>query len=302
MKKIKFKKRNSYNRESIVCLVIAGLMTFACLFPIWIAFCASISQERDLVMNGYPIWIPENYTFGAYQYLYYAQGSFILRSLRITLLSVLIGTVMSLAVSICYGYALAQKKAEFELQRVFSFLLWFASMFSGGILPWYILCTRYYGLSNNIWALTIPSLMTTFHVYLLRNNFKGVPAELYESAKLDGASHFQCMIHIAIPLAKVGIVTVAMFTALRYWNDFHLSLYLGTKRDYYSLQKLLYEMLSNLQQMFQTTDVPMAEQVALAPNTARMAFTLLTILPVLFIYPFAQKYLVQGVTTGAVKG
>lgn len=300
---MKRKRRSAYNRESIVCLAIAGFMTFACLFPIWIAFCASISQERDLVMNGYPIWIPENPTSGAYQYLIYVQGKAILRSLKVTISTTVLGTIISLCVTICYGYAVAQKEEDFELARVFAFLAWFSTMFSGGILPWYILCTRYYGMVNNIWALILPATMTTFHMFLIRNNFKAVPAELYESAELDGASQAQRMFYIAIPLAKVGIVTVAMFTALRYWNDFHLSLYLGTQREYYTLQKLLYQMLTNLSQMFQeTANIPMAEQVAVAPNTARMAFTLLTVMPVLIVYPFAQKYLVQGVTTGAVKG
>ncbi len=299
---MKRKKKSSLNRESWVCIVIAGLFALACFFPLWVAFCASISEEADLIKNGYPIFIPANANLGAYEYLIISQGKGILRALGITVLSTAAGTVISLIVMICYGYAAAQKAEVFEFSSAISFFAWFTTIFSGGILPWYILCTRYYGLSNNIWALTLPAAMSTFHMFILRNSFKAVPAELYEAAKIDGASYAKCMFVIALPLAKVGIVTVAMFTALRFWNDFHLSLYLGTKREYFTLQKLLYNMLTNLTEMFNNTDIPLAAQVTAAPNTARMALTLLTVLPVIVVYPFAQKYLVQGVTVGAVKG
>ncbi len=300
--KINRKKNiNPFDKESRVCYIVAAIIAILCLLPVWIAFCASITTEETLIREGYPIWIPQDANLDAYKYLLLTQAKGIIRALRISVLSTVVGTAIALVVQICYAYAAAQKEQDFPFAGTISMLAWFTTVFSGGILPWYILCTRYYGLRNNIWALTLPACFSTFYMFLLRNGFKAVPGELIESAKIDGASHPRIMLSIVLPLSKVSIVTVGMFTVLGFWNDFHLSLYLGTQREYFTLQKLLYNMLTNITEMF-NMDIPPSVQVAISPNTARMALTLLTLLPVIIVYPFAQKYLVQGVTVGAVKG
>ncbi len=295
------KKKAKYNRESKVCLLIAGVFALLCLFPIWVAFCASLSEEADLIKNGYPLWIPENASFDAYRYLLMTQGRSILRAFKITGAVVVLGTLSSMAIMICYAYSAAQKEEVFPFANSIAMIAWFTTIFNGGVLPWYILCTRYYGLTNTVWGLFIPSAMSAFHMFLLRNSFKAVPAGLIEAAKIDGAGHLKILFSVVLPLSKVGLVTVGMFTVLRYWNDFNLSLYLGTKREYYTVQRLLYNMLTNLVEMFNNPDM-MTHSISAAPNTARMALAIITIVPIVVVYPFAQKYMAKGMNVGAIKG
>ncbi len=296
------KKKKFIDRDSKICYVIVGLVALACILPVWMAFCASFATEEEITRNGYPLFFTANANLDAYRYLAATQGKLLVRAFGVTVLATALGTICSLTVMICYGYAAAQKRETYEFSGAISMIAWFTTVFSGGVLPWYILCTRYYHLSNNIWALFVPSLMSTFHMFLLRNSFKAVPSELIEAARIDGASHSRVLFTIVLPLSKVGIVTVAMFTVLRYWNDFHLSLYLGTQTRFFTVQKLLYNMLTNLTQMFNSTDMAMSAHITASPNTARMALAVIAVLPIVVVYPFAQKYLVQGITVGAVKG
>lgn len=169
--------------------------------------------------------------------------------------------------------------------------------------PGYILTTQYYHLYNNIFALFIPSGLSVFNMFVVRNSFRAVPRELIEAATIDGASNFQIFTRIAIPLAKVGMVTIGLFTALGYWNDFSLSLYLITNSELYPVQKMLYSMMCNIS--FLTAggvDASVVSNVVLPNNTAKMVLTVLTVLPVVLVFPFAQRYFVKGMTVGAVKG
>lgn len=137
----------------------------------------------------------------------------------------------------------------------------------------------------------------------MKSNFKSMPKELTESAKIDGASNLRIFLAIALPLSKVGLVTVALFTTLGYWNDFYLSLYLITKTELYPVQKLLYGMMSNITQLLSgTISTDALDHITLPMNTARMVMTVLTTLPVMFVFPLVQKYFVKGITIGAVKG
>ncbi len=302
MRKAKKKRTYSYQKESWVCYALAIFVAVICVFPLWMAVCASFSTEADIVAKGYPMWIPENANIESYQYLLFTQGTMILRALGVTVGSVALGTVVSMVVMICYAYAASQKEEVFEFSSFVSMFAWFTTVFSGGIIPWYILCTRYYHLTNNIWALVLPTAMSTFHMFLLRNNFRAVPYDLTEAAIIDGASPARIMISVILPLSKVGIVTVATFTLLRYWNDFNLALYLSTNPKWFTLQKVLYNMMTNLQQMFASENPSVAAHITASPNTVRMALTVITVLPVVVVYPFVQRFLVQGVTVGAVKG
>lgn len=149
----------------------------------------------------------------------------------------------------------------------------------------------------------LPYGMNVFYMFVLKSNFKAIPEELVEAAKIDGASDARVFFSIALPLAKVGLVSVILFMALQFWNDFYLSLYLITKTDLYTLQKLLYNMMSNISALMTNSNLASAkEHIVLPTNTARMAMTMFTVVPVAVFYPFAQKYFIKGITVGAVKG
>lgn len=305
MKKQKEKQKEIQSRktkESVVCYVIVGIMAASCFLPLWIAFVASISDETEIITKGFSL-LPRKATLETYKFIIENKGTMLLRAYGVSFLTVILGTLYSVSVMALFSYAAAQKKENFRFANALSFFAWFTMIFSGGLLPWYILCTKYYGLQNNIWALILPYGMNVFYMFVLKSNFKAVPEELMEAAKIDGASDTRVFFSISLPLAKVGLVSVILFMALQYWNDFYLSLYLVTKTDLYTLQKLLYNMMANISALLTNSTLQSAkDHIVLPSNTARMAMTVFTVLPVLMFYPFAQKYFVKGITVGAVKG
>ena len=289
-------------KESPICYIIVGLVALSCFLPLWIAFVASVSDEAAVIEKGFSLW-PRNFTLDTYKYILENKGVMLLRAYGMSFSATIIGTVYSTAVMSLFAYATAQKKENFRFAGALSFFGWFTMIFSGGLLPWYILCTKYYGLQNNIWALVLPYGMNVFYMFVLKSNFKAIPEELVEAAKIVGASDARVFFSIALPLAKVGLVSVILFMALQFWNDFYLSLYLITKTDLYTLQKLLYNMMSNISALMTNSNLASAkEHIVLPTNTARMAMTMFTVVPVAVFYPFAQKYFIKGITVGAVKG
>lgn len=298
---MKKKKKSHLHKESFVCYLVVGVMAVLCFLPLWITFVSSISEESAIVKNGFSI-LPQSPTLSTYEFIIMEKGKMLFRAFGVSFFTVIVGTLYSMTVMTCFAYAIAQPKKTFRFAGALSFFAWFTTVFSGGILPWYILVTKYYGLQNNLQALFIPSGMNVFFMFILRNNFKAVPEELIEAAKIDGASNMKVFFSIALPLAKVGLVTVILFTTLQYWNDFHLSLYLITKTDLYTVQKLLYNMMANISALLSGAAGNAERFITIPSNTARMAMTMMTILPVLVFYPFAQKYFVKGMTVGAVKG
>jgi len=289
-------------KESIICYVIVGIITVSCFLPLWISFVASISDETEIINKGFSL-LPRKATLETYRFILDNKGKMLLRAYGVSFLTVLLGTVYSVTVMTLFAYATAQKKENFRFAQPLSFFAWFTMIFSGGLLPWYILCTKYYGLQNNIWALVLPYGMNVFYMFVLKSNFKAVPEELIEAGKIDGASDARIFFTIALPLSKVGLVSVILFMALQYWNDFYLSLYLITKTDLYTLQKLLYNMMANVSALLTNSTLQSAkDHIVLPTNTAKMAMTIFTVLPVLVFYPFAQKYFVKGVFVGSIKG
>ena len=283
-------------------ILITFILAAVCFLPLWIAFASSFSSEATINQAGYALW-PREFSLETYKFLTQNKGAMVFRSYVVTFFVVAAGTIYSLVITTCFAYATAQKKTMFRYANVLSFFAWFTTVFSGGVLPWYILTTRYYHLQNNIWALFIPSAMSVFNMMVLRNNFKATPEELYESARIDGAGNMCIFLKIAIPLNKVAMVTITLFYALGYWNDFYLSLYLITKQDLYTVQKMLYQMMSNISALLSNSSAASAAgTVAQVPvTTSRMCMTVFATVPVLVFYPFAQKYFVQGITVGAVK-
>ena len=295
------KIRNKGISSNAICMIIVGLMAFLCIFPLWVALVTSFSDETDIVLNGYTA-IPRTFSLETYKFLLGNKSKMLINAYKVSLITVVAGTIYTMAMSLGYAYATAQKKSVFPWGNGLSFFAWFTTVFGGGVLPWYILCTRYYGLHNNIYALFIPYGMSVFNMFLLRNNFKAIPEELLEAAHLDGASDWQIFWKIAMPLAKVGIVTVTMFTVLRYWNDYSLALYLTTSSKLYTVQKFLYSMMANISALLSGMAQSDIMHAVVPSNTSKMAMTVLAVLPVVVVFPFAQKYFVKGITVGAVKG
>jgi len=285
-----------------VCYVLLSAFALVCFIPLLMVLSASLSNDQQVALHGFSL-IPVDITTYTYEFLWQGKGPMLIRAYGMTLLTVTAGTLLSLVVTVSYAYAASLK--DFKFANTLSFIAWFTMVFSGGLLPWYILTTKYYHLHNNVWALFVPYAINVFNMFLMRNFFRSIPYDLAESAKIDGAGHFRTYIQIMIPLARVGIVTITLFYALSYWNDFFLSLMLINDHHLFPVQLLLYNMMSNLTYLTSggtDTLAQGASQMVIPTMTARMALTCLAIGPIILVYPFAQRYFVKGITIGAVKG
>lgn len=299
------KKHRKLKRESPLCYIVMAILALVCLLPLLMILSASLTDEVYVQKNGYSI-LPMYPTLDTYIFLVANKGEMLAKAFLTTISVVILGTLYSVTVTTFFAYAISQKKSTFRFARILSFFAWFTTIFSGGVLPWYIMCTQYYGLKNNLFALFIPSGINVWNMFILRGNFREVPEELIESAKLDGASDAKVFVKISIPLARAGIVTVALFNVLSFWNDFFLPQWLITDSKYTTVQKMLYSMLSNVATLLNssssTATMALLEHITLPANTAKMAVTVLAVLPIVALYPFALKYFVKGINLGGIKG
>lgn len=274
-------------------------LAFICLFPIVFAFIGSLSTEAEVAKNGFSLF-PETLSLETYRYVFDTQGFRLLNAYKTSLIVTIGGTCISVIVTVTYAYVITVK--DFRLGKFFAFFAYFTMIFNGGMLPWYLITTKYLGLKDSYLALILPYAMNVFNMYLMRNFIKGLPAELVESAKMDGAGHFRILFQMILPLSKAGIVTIVLFYALQFWNDFYLPLMLINDEHFYSIQYILYKMMANIQFLASNGTSSMAGHVVLPTQTIKMAITCIAIGPIMLVYPFIQKHFVKGVTVGALKG
>jgi len=293
---------NKINPESKIIWIVLALLVSICLVPFLLVLGTSLSNENAVIKNGYTI-IPADFDLWAYQFLLDKQGAVIARGFMWSILQTVCGTLYCMFVNVCFAYAVTQPKSEFRPARFLSLAIWVTSIIGGGTLPWYILCTQAYGLKNNLLALFLPTSVATFNIFILRGNFRQVPIELKEAALLDGASQPQIFTRVYLPLSRNGLATVAMFYVVGFWNDYHYSLYLITDSKKYTMQRVLngtLNMMSNLLRENMSSEA--LQELALPMHTTKMALIMISVVPILLIYPFALKYIVKGMTLGGVKG
>ncbi len=291
-----------HNRGVVLfsCIVL-GVVTVITLFPVLLLIMGSVTDENVLITYGYRL-IPKKFSLEAYSYLI-NKASSVGRAYLVTIGTTVVGTVVSLILTTSIAYPMS--RSSFRYKNALSFFVYFTMLFNGGIVPAYIMWTTYFGVKNTYVALVIPNLlMNAFNVLLVRNFYKNsIPEALYESAELDGATELQIFIKLTIPLSVPVISTIALFTALAYWNSWTNAMYYVTDPKYYGIQNLLMRIMKNIEYLRNSTDSVTDEQVITLPGQSiRMALAFVGILPIVVIYPFLQKYFVKGVIVGAVKG
>ena len=224
----------------------------------------------------------------------------ILKSYGVTIFVTVVGTLSAMLITSMMSFALSINSLKYR--NVIAFVCDFTIIFYAGLIPWYVACTKYYGLGNNIWSLMIPSIFSVWNMFLLRTYFKSVPISLYEAARIDGAGWFSIFWKITLPLSKTALLTVGLMYALQFWNDWWNALMFVRDKDLWPLQYYLYNILSNVNAI-SSGRIPAgaAANIKLPSETVKMAVTIITIGPILFAYPFIQKYFVDGIMTGAVK-
>ncbi len=295
-------KSKRINSDKLLILFFYTLLTvisIICIFPIIFALIGSFTPESEVAINGFTLF-PESLSFETYQYVFQSQGGKLLSAYKNSLITTICGTALSVVITVCYAYVLSVR--GFRFGNKLAFFAYFTMLFNGGMLAWYLVCTKYLGVKDNYFAMFLPYTMNVFNMYLMRNFFNGLPYELVESAKIDGAGHFRILWQIILPLSKAGIVTIILFYALQYWNDFYLPLMLINDEKYYTIQYILYKMMSNIQYLAANPSSNVASHIILPAQTIKMAITCIAIGPIILVYPFIQKHFVKGVTVGALKG
>jgi putative aldouronate transport system permease protein len=279
--------------------VFIGLFGIMCLYPLLLTLSVSLSSESEIVRKGYSV-VPRDFTLNTYVYIFANSGKRILRSYGVTIFITLAGTLGAMLVTSMAAFAISIKSLRYR--NVIAFLCNFTIVFSAGLIPWYVVCVNYYGLKNNILALILPSIFSVWNMFLMRTYFSAISPSLYEAAKIDGASYFRIYWRIAVPLSKTAMLTVGLMYALQYWNDWWYALIFINNKELFPLQYYLYTILSNVNAI-SSGRIPSgaAAGITLPAETVKMAVTIITIGPVIFLYPFIQKYFVQGIMTGAIK-
>lgn len=295
------KKGVDYTLLRIIAYVVVSLAAAACLLPFLMLISSSFTQESEIVKHGFSL-LPLKFSLGAYEFAFRIPGR-ILSAYMVTVAVTAVGTFFSLFFVSMAGYVLQRK--DFRYRNRISFIIYFAQLFSVGLIPQYILVTKFLGLTDNLLALILPPLMSPFLVILMRTFIKtAVPDSIVESAKIDGASDFLIYRRLILPLSTAGLATIGLFTALGYWNDwFQGSLYIRTASKY-PLQFYLYNLLMSAQAMRELANVAISANTgALMPQESfKMATAVVVTGPILLLYPFVQRYFVSGLTIGAVKG
>ena len=281
-----------------LCYILVGIFALLCLFPFVLMITSSFMEEQEILTEGFKL-IPSQFTVSAYEFLFRHPDS-ILDAYGITILITIIGTAVGLFIMSMTGYVLNRKDCKYRNE--ISFFIYFTTLFSGGLIPSYILMVSYLKLKDNVLAMILPGLMSAWSIFLMRNFMKAIPDSLYESATIDGAGDFRIYWQIFLPLAIPSLATVGLFLALGYWNEwYNAMLYIQTPSKYplqYFLQKMVNQ--ANVQQLIaQGIQVDVSD---LPTQSVKMATAVVATGPVILFYPFVQRYFVSGLTVGAVKG
>lgn len=281
--------------------LIAGLFTFACLFPFVFVIIISFTDESTLARNGYSIF-PEQWSLEAYRYIFLT-GDQLFRSYGVTIFVTVVGTIISMVLIALFAYAISRR--SFKYRNFFSFLAFFTMLFNGGLVPTYIVVTQLLDLKNTIWALMLPIAVNAFYIMIMRTFFvTSVPDAIIESGKIDGASEFRIFRSLVLPLSLPGLATIGLFSTLGYWNDwFNALLYIDDPK-LVPLQSMLMRIENSMSFLLQNTTNPSINAgilQSLPQDTSRMAMVVLATGPIVLAYPFFQRYFIQGLTIGAVK-
>lgn len=285
-----------FNTISYSTLSIFSLL---CIIPFWLIISGSLSSETAIIRDGYSI-IPREFSLSAYNELFKSMGT-IGKAYLVTICLTLAGPVIGLFLQTMGAYVLQRK--DFKYANKMAFLIYFTTLFSGGLVPWYILMVQYLHLKDSYLAMLIPPLVGSWNIILLKNFMKNIPVEITESAKMDGAGDFLIYYKLILPLSIPGMVTIGLFMALGYWNDWYLCNLFITSPDKFNLQCLLYNVLRKAE-FLQSSFIGLISTENYDPpkETIKLATAVVVTGPIIFLYPFVQKYFVKGLTVGAVKG
>ncbi|HBI71603.1 MAG TPA: sugar ABC transporter permease [Lachnospiraceae bacterium] len=276
------------------------LLVLACILPFFLLIASSFTSEIALAQNGYS-FIPKEFSLAAYKYIWNVKGN-ILRAYGMSFFITGVGTTISVVMTMLFAYPLSRQ--DLPGRKALSFIVFFTMLFNGGFVPTYLIYSKIFHITDTVWALIAPYLlMNAFFVIMVRTYINSnVPNEVIEASMIDGSSEIHTLIKVVVPMSKPIIGTIALMTAIAYWNNWTNGVYfIQTKRELYGIQNYLNSILSNIA-FLQTHSDPSIKITDLPSVSIRMALAVIALLPILMAYPFFQKSFTKGITIGAVKG
>ncbi|MDR0495652.1 MAG: carbohydrate ABC transporter permease [Treponema sp.] len=293
---MKKNRKGSIVPDIIICIVL-GIGLLLILFPFYNVIIISLARYEDIAKS--PIYfIPTGFTLDNFRQIFHENK--IVRSMGISVINVALGTLMNLIMTTFAAYALSRKGMPFR--RFMFYCCIFTMFFSGGLIPWFLV-VKNLGLMNNLLSMTLPYMLSTFNIILMKNFFDAIPASLDESARIDGAGEFIVMTLIFVPLSKPIIATVGLFSAVAFWNDWWLANLFISKEELFPLALLLRKAIIDVS--VPLSDVGAQFRANFRPVQARSiqaAAIIVSIVPIMMVYPFLQKHFAKGIILGAVKG
>lgn len=300
MMKNRIKRKSFDDKENLLVHLIMTVLSLCCLIPFLYLLSISLSSEMDISYYGYRL-IPKKLDFSAFEYVL-ADPTAILKAYEFTALTSIVGTLISVCMMTLMAYPLAIR--NYKLRRFWAFYLFVTMIFNGGLAASYVVRVIYLGMKDTIWVFLLPGAVNAFHVILIRTFFQGLPEEMMDAAKIDGANHLYIFSRISLPLSKPVLATVALFGMLSRWNDWMTcNLYVTEAKDMVTLQYLLQTILKNIELMLTMQEHGIAVDLSAIPSeSSRMAMAVLAAGPMIAAFPFFQKYFAKGLTVGSLKG
>jgi putative aldouronate transport system permease protein len=277
----------------------AVLCAFAlfCFIPFWIVFINSFADESILQTAGYQLF-PGKFSLHAYEFL--LSGKQVFRSYGITISVTVAGTALGVLVTAAYAYTLSHRKVKYR--NILAFLTFLTMLFGAGLVGFYMLIANWLHLKDSVWALILPYLLNPFYAFILVSYYRTLPYELNEAATVDGANDLYIFFRIIWPISLPAIATVSLFYALQYWNDWYLSLLFIDNYKMLPLQMMIRQLMSNLNVMAYVGGSQTQYNVVVPTYGMQLAIVCVTIGPIVFVYPFIQRFFIKGLTLGSVKG
>lgn len=270
-----------------------------CLLPMLLTLMISVTDEKAIMRNGYSFF-PESFSVYAYK-LMFQGGSSVIQGYMVSILVTVAGTLLAVLITGLAAYTLSNKNVKYRSALGMYFFI--PMVFGAGIVPWYLICSAL-NLRDNVFALIVPNLLfSTFNMFLVRNFMSGLPDELRESATVDGANDAVIAFKIYFPLAVPSLATVGLFYGLAYWNDWWNAIMLVDNKSLYPIQYLLLQIKSQITMLKDLQNLSGgAAGVTTPTESLKMATAVVTVGPIVLLYPFLQKYYVKGLVVGSVKG
>lgn len=295
------RKKTSMGRKAFLAVdvIVILLLCLICMVPLLNLLAYSFSASQPIIENKVFLW-PKEFTLKAYQYVLESKEFW--SSVSVSVKRVLLGVPLNTLLTILVAYPLSKDERQFKARKYYVAYMLTVMLFNGGLMPTYYIVSKT-KLIDTVWALIIPGAVPIFNCIVLMNFFRGIPSELEESAKLDGASQWQILWRIFIPISKPSLATIILFSLINHWNSWFDGLIYSNHTTNYPLQSYLQTLVTSTTEILAQGDVKaIAKLVDINDTNMKAAQIFISVIPLMLIYPFLQKYFTTGLTMGSVKG